>query len=68
MGPNHVFHIRELGFASWLRPCCGAESASLAYAIVYVALWGVVLVEMHRHRIFIGICPTEPRRPAQESK
>ena len=39
-------------FASWLRP---AELASLGYALAYVALWGVVLFEMHRRRIFIGI-------------
>jgi predicted acyltransferase len=43
------------GFASWLRPCCGAEAASLGYAVAYVVLWGVVLFEMHRRRLFIGI-------------
>jgi predicted acyltransferase len=43
------------GFASWLRPCCGAEAASLGYALAYVALWGVVLFAMHRRRIFIGL-------------
>jgi predicted acyltransferase len=43
------------GFASWLRPCCGMEAASLAYALAYVALWGVVLAEMYRRQIFIGI-------------
>jgi predicted acyltransferase len=42
-------------FAAWLRPCCGAEAASLAYALVYVALWGAVLFELHRRRLFIGI-------------
>ena len=39
----------------WLRPCCGAEAASLGYAIAYVALWGVILGEMYRRRIFIRI-------------
>ena len=42
-------------FVPWLRPCCGAEAASLGYAIVYVALWGVILGELYRRRIFIRI-------------
>ena len=42
-------------FASWLGRCCGTEPASLAYAIAYVALWALVLGEMHRRRIYIGI-------------
>jgi predicted acyltransferase len=42
-------------FVPWLRPCCGAEAASLGYAIVYVVLWGVLLGEMYRRRIFIRI-------------
>jgi predicted acyltransferase len=45
----------RVAFASWLRPCCGAETASLAYAIVYVALWGLMVIALHRRRIFIGI-------------
>jgi predicted acyltransferase len=47
--------LYRIGFASWLRPCCGAEAASLAYAVTYVVLWAVVLAEMYRRRIFIGI-------------
>jgi predicted acyltransferase len=39
-------------FASWLRP---AEAASLAYAVAYVVLWGAILGEMYRRRVFIGI-------------
>src|SRR5207253_7409539 len=39
-------------FASWLRP---AEAASLGYAVAYVVLWGAILGEMYRRRIFIGI-------------
>jgi len=47
--------LYRVGFASWLRPCCGAEAASLGYAIAYVVLWGAILFEMHRRRIFVGI-------------
>ena len=42
-------------FVPWLRPCCGAEAASLGYAIAYVVLWGAILGEMYRRRIFIRI-------------
>ena len=42
-------------FVPWLRPCCGAEAASLGYAVAYVLLWGVILGEMYRRRIFIRI-------------
>jgi predicted acyltransferase len=47
--------IYRTAFVPWLRPCCGAEAASLGYAIAYVVLWGAILFEMHRRRIFIGI-------------
>jgi predicted acyltransferase len=47
--------VYRTAFASWLRPCCGAEAASLAYAAAYVLLWGLILAEMYRRRIFIGI-------------
>ena len=39
-------------FVPWLRP---AEAASLAYAIAYVVLWAIVVIEMSRRRLFIGI-------------
>jgi predicted acyltransferase len=47
--------IFEHAFASWIRPLAGAEAASLAYALAYVALWGVVLSVMHRRGVFVGI-------------
>lgn len=47
--------VYRAAFASWLRPCCGEQTASFGYAIGYVVLWAIVLVEMHRRRIFIGI-------------
>src|SRR5262249_30179526 len=53
--PSLKAAIYQAGFASWLRPCCGAETASLAYAVVYVALWAVILMAMYRRRMFIGI-------------
>ncbi len=43
------------GFSSWIRPCCGDNAASLAYAVAYVAMWAVVLVQMRRRQIFISI-------------
>ena len=42
-------------FAARVGPCCGAEAASLGYALAYVAVWGVVLGVMYRKRVFIGI-------------
>jgi predicted acyltransferase len=42
-------------FVSSLRPAFSAEAASLAYAIAYVALWGLILGEMYRRRVFIAI-------------
>ncbi len=47
--------IYRSAFVPWLRPCCGAESASLGYAIAYVVLWGAILGELYRRRIFIRI-------------
>ena len=42
-------------FADRLVACCGAEAASLAYALAYVAVWGIVLGVMYRKRVFVGI-------------
>jgi predicted acyltransferase len=47
--------IYRATFASWLRPCCSAEAASLGYAVAYVVLWGLILGEMYRRRLFIGV-------------
>lgn len=48
------FVYRRL-FASWLIRCCSADAASAAYALAYVAIWAVVLGEMHRRRLYVGI-------------
>jgi predicted acyltransferase len=48
------FLYRRL-FAPWLIRCCSAEAASAAYALAYVALWAVVLGEMHRRRVYLGV-------------
>ena len=42
-------------FFPTFEPCCGADTASLAYAVAYVVLWCVVMIEMHRRRIYVGI-------------
>jgi predicted acyltransferase len=47
--------VYRSAFVPWLRPCCGAEAASLGYAIAYVVLWGAILGEMYRRRVFIRI-------------
>jgi predicted acyltransferase len=47
--------VYRSAFVPWLRPCCGAEAASLGYAVAYVVLWGAILGEMSRRRVFIRI-------------
>jgi predicted acyltransferase len=47
--------VYRSAFVPALRPCCGAEAASLGYAIAYVVMWAVILGEMYRRRIFVRI-------------
>ena len=47
--------IYSRAFASWGVPCCGAEAASLFYALAYVAFWGMLVWLLYRKRIFIGL-------------
>ena len=35
--------------------CCGAKAASLAYAVAYTALFGLLVMLMHRRNVFIRI-------------
>jgi len=54
-GPSLKWMLYHASFATWLQGCCRPESASLAYAIAYVALWAVVLTVMYRRHIFISV-------------
>src|SRR3954470_7454928 len=47
--------VYRAAFVPLLRPCCGAEAASLGYAVAYVVLWAVILGELYRRRIFLRI-------------
>jgi predicted acyltransferase len=47
--------LYRTAFVPVLRPCCGAEAASLGYAVAYVVLWCVILAELYRRRIFLRI-------------
>jgi predicted acyltransferase len=47
--------IYQHAFASWITPLAGAQGASFAYALAYVALWGAVLGLMYRRGVFVGI-------------
>jgi predicted acyltransferase len=47
--------LYDLLFASWIEPRLGAHAASLAYALAYVLLWGTLLSEMYRRRMFLAI-------------
>jgi predicted acyltransferase len=42
-------------FGSWAGPCCGAQAASLLYAITYVGLWAVIVMWMLREGVFVAI-------------
>jgi predicted acyltransferase len=53
--PSMKSAIFRAGFASWIRPCCGNEAASLAYAVAYVCVWAVVVSYLHRRRIFLSL-------------
>jgi predicted acyltransferase len=49
------FELYWRAFGSWAAPCCGAQTASLLYAITYVGLWAVVMMMMLRQRVFVAI-------------
>ena len=54
-GSSLKFVMYRGAFISWLRPAYSAELTSLAYAIAYVVVWGLILGEMYRRRVFLSI-------------
>ncbi|MDR3447346.1 heparan-alpha-glucosaminide N-acetyltransferase domain-containing protein [Dyella sp.] len=42
-------------FASWLTPLAGAYVASLAFAVVFVAAWWVIVYVMDRRKIYLKL-------------
>jgi predicted acyltransferase len=54
-GASVKWDLYWYGFGSWVSQCCSAKAASLAYAVTYTALWGLVVTLMYRRRLFIGI-------------
>ena len=47
--------IYRYGFASWIAPAWGPRVASLAYAVVFVLLWWLIVRAMDRHRIHLKL-------------
>jgi predicted acyltransferase len=54
-GASIKWDVYWYGFGAWLATCCRAETASLAYAVVYTALWAALAIAAYRRHLFIGI-------------
>jgi len=54
-GASLKWQLYRAAFASWSERCCRPETASLAYAAAYVAVWAVILTVMYRRHIFVGV-------------
>jgi predicted acyltransferase len=54
-GASIKWQVYWYGFGSWLATCCRVETASLAYALAYTALWAAVATVAYRRHVFIGI-------------
>jgi len=54
-GASIKWEVYWYGFGAWFASCCRAETASLAYAVVYTALWATLAVAAYRRHVFIGI-------------
>jgi predicted acyltransferase len=49
------WEVYWFAFGSRLANCCRVETASLAYAIVYTAIWTALAMVAYRRHVFIGI-------------
>jgi predicted acyltransferase len=54
-GASIKWDVYWYGFGVWLASCCRAETASLAYAVVYTALWAALATAAYRRHVFVGI-------------
>jgi predicted acyltransferase len=54
-GVSVKWELYWYGFGSSLATCCRVETASLAYAFAYTALWAAAATVAYRRHVFIGI-------------
>ena len=54
-GTSFKWEVYWFAFGSRLANCCRVETASLAYAIVYTAIWTALATVAYRRHVFIGI-------------
>lgn len=47
--------LYQHGFASWITPLAGPYAASLAFAVVFVAVWWVIVYAMDRRRLYLKL-------------
>jgi len=47
--------LYQHAFAGWITPMAGPYVASLAYAIVFVAVWWVIVYVMDRRKIYLKL-------------
>jgi len=47
--------IFQRGFASWITPLAGPYVASVTFAVVFVAVWWVIVYAMDRRRIYLKL-------------
>jgi predicted acyltransferase len=54
-GASIKWEVYWYGFGAWLAACCPTETASLAYALAYTALWAALATVAYRRHVFVGI-------------